>query len=152
MPSWGKCDFSDWKNFERKLGMLGQMDMEQFCIAVSKELAGRLLSHLIKRTPVAKSTPSHKGGTLRRGWTAGVSGGAAGYASGLDVEKTGNTYRIMLENPVEYGIYVNYGHRTRSGGWVPGQYFLELAVDEVQPGVEKVIEKKMQQLFAGMFS
>ena len=47
--------------------------VEEFINACAKELAARLLSKVIKRTPVGQypSGSGKVGGTLRRGWTAG---------------------------------------------------------------------------------
>ena len=153
MPNWGKVDFKDWERLNNKLKRLEKVDLDKFCRDVSKELAARLLSHLIKRTPVAENTKTHKGGTLRRGWTGGVQGGASAYAAGCKVRHVGDTYQILLMNPVEYGIYVNYGHRTVDHkGWVPGKYFVELAVDEVEQGVERIIEKKLDIILKGLLA
>ena len=40
----------------------------------------------------------------------------------------------------EYAPHVEYGHRTRNGGWVPGQFFLKRLVDEQEGEFTKDIE------------
>lgn len=33
----------------------------------------------------------------------------------------------------DYGPHVNYGHRTRNGGWVPGQHFIDKNLEIQRP-------------------
>lgn len=96
MAKWGSCDFRELKKFQEKLEKLSKANIQKFCEDVSRELAARLLSKAIRRTPVGdysreitviakKDGKKHKkgekytrrvnpsgkvGGTLRRGWTA----------------------------------------------------------------------------------
>lgn len=46
-----------------------------------------------------------------------------------DIEKKGNVYVITLYNNVEYAEPVNYGHRTKGGGFVEGAHMIEVACD-----------------------
>lgn len=155
----------------------GNGSMDQFCREASKELAARLLGLVIPRTPVGdyfkeitvtarRDGRSHKkgdtytkrinpsgkkGGTLRRGWTAG-SGDAHAYAAALPVTQVGREYRIEVINPVNYASYVEFGHRTRGGrGWVDGQYFLTLSEQDLRnlaPGlIERKLEKRLREVF-----
>ena len=59
---------------------------------------GILLRNTKMKTPVGQYNDGRTGGTLRRSWT---------------LEK-GDLY-VRLYNNIEYGIYVEYGHRTRQG-------------------------------------
>lgn len=147
MGSWGKVDFSDFKNLQKKLEKLTEVDLDEFCREISKELAARLLRKVIKRTPVGDypSGSGKTGGTLRRGWSAA-------YAEAAEVTQSGNTYMIEMTNPVDYGIYVNYGHRTRSGGWVPGQFFIEISIEELESSGARIVEKRLLELFSEVFS
>lgn len=52
MAKWGSCDFRELKKFQQKLEKLADSEIDKFCKDVSKELAARLLSKVIKRTPV----------------------------------------------------------------------------------------------------
>lgn len=95
--SWGKADYKQLLKLRENLGKLQEVDMDKFCVTMSKELAARLLSLVIPATPVGdyaqyemvtakRDSKRHKkgeqyrkkvgnpsgkmGGTLRRGWTA----------------------------------------------------------------------------------
>ncbi|MCD7828516.1 MAG: HK97 gp10 family phage protein [Clostridiales bacterium] len=61
------------KELEQQLKALQNSEREAFMEACTKELAARLLGKVIKRTPVGDypNSSGKKGGTLRRGWTAG---------------------------------------------------------------------------------
>ena len=101
---WGNCDYRELQKLRDNLVTLQGADMDRFCQEVSKELAARLLTLVIPRTPVGdykteveavakRDSKSHKkgdvytkrinptgkmGGTLRRGWTARTEQEAAG--------------------------------------------------------------------------
>ena len=107
--------------------------------AAVKELAARLLQKVSERTPTGKYlTGSGKvGGTLKRGWTVG------------EVTKTGDTYSIEVFNPVEYALYVEYGHRTRDHkGWVEGQFMLTIAIQELMADNERILENRLTKLLS----
>ncbi len=96
MAKWGNCEFKELKRFQERLEKMSKANLQKFCKEVSRELAARLLSKVIRRTPVGdyshtitviakrdgkkhkkgekytkRVNPSGKlGGTLRRGWTA----------------------------------------------------------------------------------
>lgn len=166
MAKWGSCDYEQLLRLRDNLDRLQSADLDKFCRDVSKELAARLLSLVIPRTPVGKySTASgKKGGTLRRGWTArseqeaeatavfGGGTGAAEYARALSVYKQGSNYTIEVINPVHYASYVELGHRTKNGGWVNGQYFLTISEQELRNLAPAVIERKLQALLQGVFN
>ena len=177
MARWGNCDYKQLQKLRENLERLQSADLDKFCLDVSKELAARLLALVIPRTPVGdyskeitvtvkrdgknhkkgdtytkRVTPSgKKGGTLRRGWTAG-SRDAQAYAATLPIDKQGSTYIVEVINPVKYASYVEFGHRTRGGkGWVDGQYFLTLSEQDLRslaPGlIEKKLEKRLREVF-----
>lgn len=156
-----RVDFREFKEFQKKLEKLQRVELEQFCRDCSKELAARLLAKVIKRTPVGnpdnwksgKAPAGYVGGTLRRGWTAGKSQNAKAYVNSLNVEKIGNDYRIELINPVSYGIYVNYGHRTQNHkSWVPGQFFLEISEQELEGQAVSILNKKLMKFLGEAFN
>ncbi len=94
MAKWGNCDFRELKKFQQELEKMSKANISKLCEDISKELAARFLSKVIKRTPVGEYSheitvtakrdgkkhkkgeeytkrvnPSGKiGGTLRRGW------------------------------------------------------------------------------------
>ncbi len=140
MAKWGKCDFKELRDFQKKIEKLAQGDAVRFYENCAKELAARLLRKVIKRTPVGKNQYETKivngnvkkyvvknGGTLRRGWTcktqkeaeSGSSSDAISWANSLKVKKVGNTFEIEVVNPVDYSSYVEYGHRQEPGRFVP---------------------------------
>lgn len=154
MTKWGSCDFKQLEDLQRKLEKLQKKELKQFCEAVSKELAARLLAKVIKRTPVGQypSGSGKVGGTLRRGWTGQKQQSAAAYAQALPVTTAGNTYTIEIINPVEYASFVEYGHRTRGGGgWVEGRFMLTKSEMEVEGQAQKIIEKKLMQYLGDIF-
>ena len=96
------------------------------------------------------------GGTLRRGWTSkthdesasgkGKNGKPAKeYAASLPVRKVGDYYEIEIINPVEYASYVEFGHRTRNGGWVEGQHMLTISEERLKQIAPRVLEKMLYQ-------
>ena len=127
--------------------------VEEFINACAKELAARLLSKVIKRTPVGQypSGSGKTGGTLRRGWTAGK--GAASYAQSLQVHHYGGYYVIEITNPVEYASYVEFGHRTANhSGWVEGKFMLTISEQEVQAAAPAILERRLQQKLGELFT
>ena len=153
MAKWGKCDFTQLKEMQKRLDVLAKMDLDKFCRDVSKELAARLFGKLYENTPVGEYPPStgKVGGTLRRGWTGGKNGNAASYAKSLGIKKQGNTYMIEIINQVDYASYVEYGHRNRGGGWVEGKHMLQISAAEVEGIAPSIIEKRLYTLLKGVF-
>ena len=154
MATWGKCDFKQLKELQKRIETLQKADLQKFCEAVSKELAARLLAKVIKRTPVGQypSSSGKVGGTLRRGWTGEKQQNATAYAQSLPITQTGNAYEITIINPVEYASYVEFGHRTRNhSGWVEGRFMLTKSEMEVVGQAQKIIEKKLLNYFGEVF-
>ena len=54
MARWGKCDFRELKDLQKRMEQLQKEDFQAFCEAAAKELAARLLAKVIKRTPVGQ--------------------------------------------------------------------------------------------------
>lgn len=46
-----------------------------------------------------------------------------------ELRKSSSTYGDEMGYTADYAPHVEYGHRTRDGGWVPGQRFLKANVD-----------------------
>lgn len=163
MARWGNCEYKQLRQLRENLAQLQSMDLDKFCQEASRELAARLLSLVIPRTPVGQYPKSSgkKGGTLRRGWTAKSAGDAAAgrgkpdaqaYANALPVHKQGHTYYIQVINPVEYAGYVEFGHRTADGqGWVAGQYFLTLSERDLERITPSILEKKLETMLREAF-
>ena len=135
MARYGKCDFSDLKKLQKRVQKMVD-EQSSFIRELAQELAKILDNKITKRTPVLT-------GALRRGWK-------------IEVRLKGNTYEIVIINPLEYASYVEEGHRTperKDGtrGWVKGKFMMTISVDEVQnlaPRLlEKTIEKKLGECF-----
>lgn len=181
MAKWGECDFSEIEKLEKQFEKLSKVYIDRFCQEVSKELAARLLSKVIPRTPVGEGTfetikgkkyTIKSGGTLRRGWTAnseseaeaGNVQDATAYANSLKILRLGNNYIIVIENPVKYASYVEYGHRQEPGryvsaigkrlkaSWVEGKYMLTVSEQELESEIPTLLENKMKKYIEECFS
>jgi len=162
MGKWGKCDFKQLQQLQKRLEKLDRVDVDKFCEDCAKELAARLLAKVIKRTPVGQYAGEGKnGGTLRRGWTASTEAEAQGkgqsnakqYVQTLTLTKIGNVYQIELINPVNYASYVEFGHRTGNGkGWVNGQFMLTISEDELDSQSPAILERKLMKYLGDAFN
>ena len=150
------------KQMEAQVKNLEKLNVEQFCEAMSRELAARLLAKVIKRTPVGQYPKSSgkKGGTMRRGWTSNTEAEARAdgkidvdaYVESLSIEHSGDVYVITITNPVHYTLYREFGHRTRGGkGWVKGSFMLTISEKELQEQAPQLVEEKIQTFLAGVF-
>lgn len=149
MAKWGKCDYKQLKEFQKKLEKLQQKDFDKFCQATARELAARLLKLVKHRTPVGDysggeytcaSGQHHKGryvkdktgGALRRDWLTGK------------IRKVGSAYQIEIINPNFYASYVEYGHRTADhSGWVQGHFMLTIAEQQLRTFMRGKLDKKL---------
>lgn len=181
MSKWGKCDFSELEELERNFAKLAKTDIIKFCQEVSRELAARLLLKVIPRTPIGEGSfetikgkryTIKSGGILRRGWTANTESEAEGgnvpdaitYANSLKIFKFGNNYVIVVENPVKYASYVEYGHRQEPGryvpalgkrlkaSWVEGKYMLTISEKELDAELPTLLERKMKKFIEECFN
>ena len=148
----------DKKELEKLQKQLEELEKgkarDKFFEDCAKEMAARLLSLVKPKTPVGVyDDPSRKGGTLRRGWTGGKNTDAEAFAKSLEIEKSGKTYTITVENNVEYAPYVEYGHRTRGGkGFVPGKRMLETSEQELKALSPKILQDKLEKFLKGVFN
>lgn len=152
---WGNCDFRQLQKLQNKIEVFQQIDLDKFCNECARELTARLLTKVIKRTPVGQypSDTGKVGGTLRRGWTGGKSMSVKSYAQSLPINKIGNTYQIEIINPVEYASYLEYGHRTANHeGWVKGRFMLTISEQEIDSQADKIIEKKLIKILGDIFN
>lgn len=180
MAKWGNCDYKQLQQLRENIAHLQGIDMDKFCKDMSKALARKLLQLVIRRTPVGrydgetytcamgKTHQAHTvkgkvGGTLRRGWTAKSQGEAesgsgngmskvASYAAALPVKKSSNAYTVEVINPVGYASYVEYGHYTTKGSWVPGHYFLTLSEQDLESLAPAAIERKLELQLRQVFN
>ena len=139
MGRMGKFDCKGMKEFRKQLEKL-QAEQSVFVESCAKELAARLLRMVVKRTPVGDypENTGKMGGTLRRGWTIG------------EIRKEGGVYKIDVINLVEYGSYVEHGHRTANHkGWVKGHFMMTISEQELEKIAPKVLENKIKKLLEG---
>lgn len=155
MARMGKLDYSKLAEFTNKVEQsLSKEEINLFMEACAKELTARLLSKVIKRTPVGEypSKSGKKGGTLRRGWTAEKNQAVTTYVNSLTINHNGDSYTIEIVNPVEYASYVEYGHRTRNHkGWVEGRFMLTISSQELQEAAPAILEKKLKRKLGEVF-
>ena len=85
-----------------------------------------VLRDVISHTPVVT-------GNLRRKWKK------------TPVVKEGNKFTCDVYNPVEYGMYVELGHRTVNGGFVEGQYILRNAANRIENYAGGVITSELER-------
>ena len=148
----------DKKELEKLQKQLEELEKgkarDKFFEDCAKEMAARLLSLVIPKPPVGVyDDPSRKGGTLRRGWTGGKNTDAEAFAKSLEIEKSGKTYTITVENNVEYAPYVEYGHRTRGGkGFVQGKHMLETSEQELKALSPKILQDKLEKFLKGVLN
>lgn len=157
-----RVNLTSLERLKKNIEKLGMENKDKFYESCLKEMAARLLSKVIKRTPVGASTYAmvnvldsdgntstykkgknkgkvkkkkekrHHGGTLRRGWTTGT------------ISKAGGVYNVEIINPVLYASYVEYGHRTRGRrGWVTGKFMLTISVQELESEAPAILERKL---------
>lgn len=128
------ADYRQLQRLQRKLQRMEQK-YEEFCRQMTKEIAARMLSKVIRRTPVDE-------GTLRRGWTVEA-----------NVRKNGNVYEIEVFNPISYAPYVEFGHRTSNHqGWVKGRFMMTISADQIEQQAPAIIERKLTQMLQEVFN
>ena len=140
MSRMGGFDARELRKLRDELEKL--QEPEEFMKDCAKELAARLLSMVVQRTPADT-------GTLRRAWTAGTS--CEGYANSVQVNHSGNVYEIAITNPMEYASYVEYGHRTPNHkGWVPGKFMMKISEEELERIAPAILEQRIYRYFGGL--
>lgn len=137
-------DCKELHAFVKKLERLNDKRIHDFISDTSKALAARLIAMAKGRTNVIT-------GQLRRGWTGEKEQSATAYANSLPVERSGDKFIITITNPVEYASYVEYGHRTVSGGWVEGRYMLTRSEMELEEDLPRLLEHRIEIFFRRYF-
>lgn len=109
----------DIQSLNDRLAQLAKGEFERLLDELAREIAKTFLSIVTDRTPVDT-------GTLREHW---------------DIKRTPDGY--LVYNPIVYGIYVNYGHRTRDGGWIEGQFFVEKSVKTTEENIIPIVKESL---------
>lgn len=107
-------------------------EMAQLMENVGKTVAELALNGVKKRTPV-------KTGALRRNWTGG------------DMSYSGTSITITISNGIEYAPYIEDGHRTRGGGWVPGHFMLQDTMNEIDSKLNQILGDKVDKFLHDFF-
>lgn len=136
-------DFSEFYKFADRLQDTYEFDSA--LMAATRKIARVLHQHLLTQTPV-------KTGNLRKMWSAGdnllftVNEVNGGYEVTFI-----NTARANDAKGFMYGLAVNDGHRTVSGGWVMGRFFVETAILQTAEStdLENLIMKELKKWWEG---
>lgn len=147
----------NFKEFADRIRMIAEPAVrDTFYNGCVNELTGRVLSKVVKKTPVSAGVftvdPNTKkrvkvapGGTLRQRWNA------------IPSAKHGKVYEGKVLNNVKYASYVEHGHRQHVGQyvpvlgkrlkkpWVPGAHMLQKSHDEVKKDAEKIVRRRFRQ-------
>lgn len=109
------------EEFERELDYLATNLRSELQRIINKH-GGQLLRTTKLRTPVDS-------GQLRRSWQS----------------ERGDLYYEVYNN-TEYGLHIEYGHRTRSGSVVDGRYMLKRTYEEVSERFFNELEAILYQM------
>jgi hypothetical protein len=67
------------------------------------------------------------------------------YKGGGQLRKSARYRSDEMGYTVHYAPHVEYGHRTRNGGFVPGQFYLKKNVDEQRPIYRQDLINKLKE-------
>ncbi len=136
---------------------------DEFISGCARGLARELRRRTVLNTPVGdysgapyvcvaglshkgRKIPGKSGGGLKDSW------------HNSRVNSSGGKYTVTLKNTalsdkraVPYGLYVEFGHRLKNGGAVPGHKMLTNAAKDVQDAARGYIEKKLERKLKGIF-
>lgn len=134
-----EIDFSEFYKFADNL--VDFHELETALMTATQNIARVLHQNLIELTPV-------RTGNLRKMWSAGDN-------LLFTVERVKNGFEVILINEaradhkdgVMYGVLVNDGHHTVSGGWVMGRFFVEdsITMTEKSNDLDQIIMKELQK-------
>lgn len=144
----GNSDFTQLKEWIDRIENFDKNRKQAFIEECLKELAARLIRYCIKRTPVVS-------GALRREWTVAN--------SNFTIKRHGDTYQVVVTNPLFYASYVEYGHLQEPGryvpdigkrlkaSWVKGKFMLTISESELQRIAPKLLQSKLDKELEGLF-
>lgn len=129
-----KVNTKGLKELQKKIQQFENVDYDMLAQKCTNQLASRIIRKCVKRTPVIT-------GQLKENWKAN------------QAIKRNDEWRTAVYNPVKYAPYVEYGHRTRSGGgWVNGRFILTRSSEDIERDATKIIEKEVNKELAKVFS
>lgn len=137
-------DFSEFLAFANNFHDQTERDID-FIKDVMNQLGNLMIREVKQKTPVGQydgtvffvrggkllvfegGGTARTGGNLRRNWT-------------LDgVQSTGDGYVVTISNNTEYAGFVENGHRKVGGGWVEGQFFLKITMEEIMDQLPAIV-------------
>lgn len=130
-------DFSEFEKFAD--GLADKHPFDTAMMTATQNIARVLHGHLLKNTPVDT-------GNLRKMWSAG--GNLA-----FTVEPVSEGFMVTFVNLAQnakgfrYGLAVNDGHKTTSGGWVMGKFFVEASLLQTAKStkIDAIIMEQLQK-------
>lgn len=147
-------DFDQFLKFANQFHK--NLQEETFIIDVMNRLGNLMIREVKMRTPVgqydnsvffardgklfvfeASGGRNRVGGELRRNWL--LEGAQA----------TGDGFIVTISNNTEYAPFVENGHRTVNGGWVEGQFFLKITMEEIISQLPKIVGPAYEEYLRG---
>lgn len=130
-----KIDTKGLDEFANKLKKASTQTQKDVVFKALDDLSADVLARAIKQTP--RDTTN-----LARSWKASAA-----------TIKRGNTYSRNIYNSADYGVYVEYGHRTRNHrGWVPGKFMLTRAIEDVDKRKDQIVSEIVTKYFGDLFN
>ena len=77
-------------------------------------------------------------------FTSDFNSAFANEASIKSVRVVGNTLEVEVGNIAEYASYVEYGHSTKSGGWINGGFMMTVSIAEVERALPTRFQREFQ--------
>lgn len=126
----------NFEEFIKKLKYLEE-DIKNVGQQVTNRAINEGIAVTVKATPKNKN-PRIIGGTLQKGWML------------KPAQKTSTGWKGEFYNNVEYGLYVNFGHRVvRNGvtvGYSPGFFFLEAGVEHMKRNLDRYFASEIKNI------
>ncbi len=72
-----------------------------------------------------------------------VASGELRLSAGVEVEGQG---KAVMGYTKDYAPHVEFGHRTRGGGYVPGQHYLQRNVEAERPAYKKLLIDNLKKV------
>ncbi len=92
-------------------------------VSVNK-ISAKLLRNVKLKSPVDT-------GQFRRSWRT----------------KKRGQFEVLIYNSTEYGIYLEYGHRTKGGKVLEGTYVLKRSIEEVQGDLDDELKNILKSIW-----
>jgi hypothetical protein len=127
MASFGKFEDSDFQAFIKHFD--NQVQGKQFL----REIELAFVELVAETVDIIRNETPEDTGWLKEGWKAS------------NIKRSGGSLFVEISNGVEYAVYVNFGHRTRGGGWVNGIFMMEKGLAEVQQIIDEYLEEAFER-------